>query len=173
MEKRGCLSKKSQMQLSFGMIFSIILIIVFIAFAFYGIKKFLEIRNSMLISSFIDSLQDKIDSAWKGPQISQKEDYSLPKKVEYACFVDFSSAAIGAKKDFYNELKRVSRANENLAFYPIGSVTDGFESFEIEHIDIEKTAKDENPFCIANDGKVKMIIKKEHEENLVTITRQE
>jgi len=39
--------KRGQLKLSFGMIFSIILIIVFLGFAFFGIQKFMDYQKSI------------------------------------------------------------------------------------------------------------------------------
>ena len=48
------IKKRGQMQMSFGMIFSIILIIVFISFAFYVIKKVLDAQRKAEIGLFIE-----------------------------------------------------------------------------------------------------------------------
>ena len=168
-QKRG--SKKAQMKMSFGMIFSIILIIIFIAFAFYAIKKFLGLQNAVTVGQFKDKLTSDIDKIWKGSQGSQSEEYSLPKKIEYACFVDFSSPASGINQDYYSKLKQAYYGSENLIFYPFGS-GDGMDSFEISHIDLAKITTVENPYCIKNDGgKIKLTIEKGFGENLVNIKR--
>ena len=147
---RRNLNKRGQMKLSFGMIFSIILIIIFIVFAFYAISKFIGMQRIAQVGQFVDCLQSDVDKMWKGTQGSQEAEYSLPKKIKEVCFTD----------DEY----------ENLFFYPEGS-SEGFNSIEIKHIDIEKITENENPFCIQNtDGKVKMIVKKGFGEELVMIT---
>lgn len=142
-------SKRSQMHLSFGMIFSIILIIIFIAFAFYAITKFLSFQETIKIEQFFNDIQGDIDKIWKGSQASQEKEYFLPKKIEAVCFTD----------DEY----------ENLYFRS--------EKFvggkKIEHIDINEIIKNENPFCINNEkGKVKMRLVKNFGESFVTIKRQ-
>jgi len=137
-------SKRSQMKLSFGMIFSIILIIVFISFAFYAIKTFLGISDEARIVKFVDDLQLDIKKIWKGSQASQEVKYSLPNKVEAVCFVD----------DEY----------ENLIFKSESYFSGG----KIQYINFETMGEE---LCIENvDGKVKMILKKNFEERLVTIT---
>ena len=138
------------MKLSFGMIFSIILIVIFIAFAFWGIKIFLGIQNEMKIGQFAEGLQSDIDKMWKGSQGSQEVEYLLPSKIESVCFKD----------DEYDE---------NLIFHS----DDFIGGEEIEHINIEKITENENPFCIENvKGKVKMTIKKDYGEALVEIIRE-
>jgi uncharacterized protein (UPF0333 family) len=161
---------RGQMKLSFGMIFSIILIIVFIGFAFYAIKSFLGLQSSAEIEKFINDLQSDINKVWKSSQASQEEEYSLPSEINYVCFVDFFSSKRGDKENIYEELKETFYGGENIVFYPIGS--SDFDSTEMDHIDIEETTKDENPFCIENsNGKVGLRILKDFEENLITITR--
>jgi hypothetical protein len=143
-------SKRAQMKLSFGMIFSIILIVIFIAFAFYAILKFLDLQDSVKISQFTDNLQDDINKMWKGSQGEREVDYSLPTKITSICFKD----------DEY----------ENLVFR-----SDKFvEGNKIDHINIEKTLAGKDSFCIDNiNGKLKMIIKKEYGDALVTIIKNE
>jgi len=138
------------MKLSFGMIFSIFLIIIFIAFAFYAIKMFVGMQKEIQIKSFARDLQADIDRAYYGDRTSQNETYVLPNKIEAVCFTN----------DRFNNL--VFRSSELI------------DEKNIENIDIEKITETENPFCIDNiDGKVKLIIQKDYGENLVTITRQD
>lgn len=166
------MKKEAQLELSFGMIFSIVLIIIFISFAFYAIQKFLRIQDAVKVGQFIENLQSDIDKIWKSNQGSQKVEYFLPSKIEYVCFVDYFSAKKGKNQEFYKELKQFYYENENLIFYPGGSAEE-LNAFEIKHIDIEKITENENPFCIENlKGKVKIIIKKNYEDALVMINQQ-
>lgn len=167
-KKRGA---HGQMKLSFGMIFSIILIIIFIAFAFYAIQKFLGIQRAIQVGQFKDNLQSNVDKIWKGSQGSKEVEYILPKKIEYICFVDYNSNAKGEKENLYNKLKQAYYEYENLFFYPVGSA-EGLDAFELKNINIEKITGNENPFCVENiKGKVKMTIKKDYGEALVCIER--
>lgn len=143
--KRAC---RGQMKISFGMIFSIILIVVFIAFAFYAIKKFLDFQDTIKVEQFLEELQADIEKIWKGSQASQKEEYSLPSKVEAVCFTN----------DEY----------ENL-FFQSEEIIKGEK---IEYIDINKITEKKDPFCIETEkGKVRMILKKGFGETLITIEK--
>lgn len=134
------------MKLSFGMIFSIILIIVFISFSFYAIQKFLKLKNIMEVGQFINNLQSDIDKIWRSSQGSQEVKYFLSSKIESVCFVN----------DEY----------ENLVFRS----SDFIEGQKIKHIDIVKITED-GDFCIENvKGKVKMTLEKDYGEALVTIS---
>ena len=80
--------KKGQMKLSFGMIFSIILIIFFMAFAFFAIKKLIEFQDDVKLKKFVDDLKKDIKKIWRSSGSSSETfSYSVPKKVERICFV--------------------------------------------------------------------------------------
>jgi hypothetical protein len=171
MGKNG--DKKAQINISFGMIFSIILIIVFIVFAFYAIGKFLDIQKSAKTGQFIKSLKSDVSQMWRSSSGSQAVEYSITSSIDYVCFADFSGSAgkKGAKQDFYDSLKMVYFENENLFFYPVGSAG-GLDAAKIENINLQDMTKKENPYCAENlNGKVNLTIKKGFDEVLVTITR--
>ena len=74
------------------------------------------------------------------------------------------------KNSGYNYLKRASYGDENLVFYPISLEEIG--SAKIKYINLAKTIENENPFCIKNvDGKVKLRLKKDFADALVTVTK--
>jgi hypothetical protein len=142
---------RGQTELSFGMIFSVILIIVFIAFAVYGIIKFFEVKNLGQIEKFKGDFQIDIDNMWKSTQGSQPVSYLIPKKIKQVCFVD----------DKF----------ENMYFVPAD-----YKGVILKNIDITKTiagsTSKPKELCIATvDGKISMTITKAYNENLVTITK--
>lgn len=162
--------KEGQMKLSFAMIFSIILIILFVSFSFYAIQKFLGITNSIQIGKFTEDLQNDIDKIWKSSQGSDKNRYSLPSKIELVCFVDYDSSKRGSNQNLYDELKTEYYGTKNLFFYPL-KASEGLGSKTIKNIDLSKITQSENPFCIENiNGKVSIAAKKDFNEQLVTIT---
>ena len=164
-------SKSGQLKLSFGMIFSIILIIIFIAFAFYAIQKFLGVQNSVEVGKFGNDFQNDVDSIWKGTQGSKQEEYLIPDKIEYVCLADLTKSRLGSFSSFYSEFEKAYYGTENLFFYPVGAA-EGLDSKKIQHIDIGKTTVSENPFCVKTvNGKVSLVIKKDFGEALVTITK--
>ena len=167
------MKKRAQVNLSFGMIFSIILIIVFISFAFYAISKFLDIQKSAKTGQFIQALESDVNQMWTSQQGSQSLEYSLPASVDYVCFAYFSEGGKGKgiRQSFYDELKFVRFEDENMFFYPVGSAG-AVDSTKIENIDLIGITGQENPYCITNvKGKIKLTIKKGIDENAVTITR--
>jgi len=166
------MKKRGQMQLSFGMIFSIILIIVFIAFAFYVIKILIEGQEEATVLLFKEDLEEDIEKIWKGSgSITKPEGYKLTKKIEMVCFVDYSSPEKGENSEIYRKLKQVYYEYENMFFYPVGSGA-GLDATTIRHIDLEKMTESENPYCIENkDGRIILTIKKGYNEELVLVER--
>lgn len=160
------------MKLSFGMIFSIILIIVFLTFAFYVIKLLLQSQSQSKVLIFKEDLENDIDKIWRGSgSLRDPDGYKLPRKVELACFIDFSAPSRGDNQDLFIKLRQVYYEFENLIFYPIGSAQ-GLNAVEIKHINIENITRKENPYCIENiDGKVILTIKRDYGEEGVIIER--
>ena len=59
------MNKRGQIDISFGMIFSIILIIAVVGVAFYVINNFIELKKCTEIGLFYDDLKKYIDEAWQ------------------------------------------------------------------------------------------------------------
>ncbi len=130
--------------MSFGMIFSIILMIIFLAFTFYAIKIFLDFKDTAQIGTFTNNLQSDVDKIWRGSQGAQEVTYILPGKVKEICF---------------------KNENKNL------EISFGPKTFPqeqtIDHIEIK------DYFCVENiKGKVKMVLSKKFGETLVTVTAE-
>ena len=103
MKKDAVDQRKGQMNLSFGMIFGIFLIIIFIAFAFYAIQKFLQLKDTTQIAKFADDLQFDIDRIWKGSQANQARNYILPAGIDLVCLIDYNSGT--GNGEIYDELE--------------------------------------------------------------------
>lgn len=149
-EKRG---NRGQTQISFGVIFSIILIILFISFAVYGISKFMAAANLAKFEKFKSDFQEDIDKMWRSTQGSQKVEYIIPAKISQVCFQD--------------------QEDGNMYFNPQEKYR---EVVLLENLDITKTVAGSTGYpkklCIQTDnGKISMTIKKQYNENLVTIAR--
>lgn len=171
MVKGGIYRRKAgQMELSFGMIFSVILIISFVAFSVYGIIKFLEFRDSAQIGTFEKSFAAHVKAKWAGTEGAEDHEYTLPGKIEEVCFIDTEKPITDL--DRREELKWVNLDDhENLFFYPLNSAGN-VGSAKIEYINIEDTTKEDNPFCIPNkNGKVKLTLQKNYGENSVRVLR--
>ena len=58
------MDKKGQIDISFGMIFSIIIIIATVAIGFYVITYFLNLSSCTKVGLFWNSLNEEVDKAW-------------------------------------------------------------------------------------------------------------
>ena len=171
MNKRACdVGRKGQMQISFGMIFSIILIIVFLAFAFYGIKVFLKTGDSAKAAKFIDELQGDLDRIWGSAVSSETIEYVVPGYADFVCFIDFDSDASGGNRELYSDINEsVDYLNSNFVFYPIKY--NGYEYANLGHINLVQTTEEENPLCIrTNNGRVSIVLRKDYGENYATVS---
>jgi hypothetical protein len=153
-------NKYGQMQISFGVIFSIILIVVFVAFAIYGIGKILCMNKIAQVGTFKSDFQADIDRIHRSTYGSEEVGpYYLPKGIEQVCFV--------------RERKNQKTGKmENMYFVSDESRCDIPTSFLINNVDMYKTTANSpgKTLCIENTGgKISMIIKKESGENLLII----
>ena len=134
------MNRGGQLKLSFGMIFSIILIIVFLFFAFYAINMILDFQGTASVGGFVNDLQKDVDKMWAGSGGSQGYEYSLSDDIDEVCF---------------DEESRIS-------FKPFGEGGE-FEDRKIEHLSPMSS------FCVANVEGVSIRIKKGDGEALVNI----
>lgn len=144
------MKKKGQMKLSFGMIFSIILIIVFIAFAFYAISKFMAFQKELKYRTFTEDFQSSVDKMYASSQGSKELTFGLPRGTDKICFV--------------NDIDETLRF-EGKDFRP-GVMID---NLNIEEIVI---AGERGKYCIGGmDGKFTFMIQKSYGESLVMVSR--
>ncbi|MFA7707542.1 MAG: hypothetical protein WCX73_01200 [Candidatus Pacearchaeota archaeon] len=159
--------------MSFGMIFSIILIVFFVAVAFIAIKSFLGTQTCAQIGIFKDNLQAEVTETW--PNTGDFEFKArLPTKIKYVCFMDLDKpvTATGTTGNIGRELGVYEGYIANMFLYPTEN-TCNMPYYEIEHLDINKTISSKNPYCIAvDDGNINMRIIKKSGDKLVTITEE-
>ena len=159
--KRG----QQVMGMPFSMLFSIFLIVVFIVAAFVGIKFFLGFERTADVGMFYKDLQDAVDDAWRGQSSSSNLNIDLPSGVRRLCFANLS-ADINNNGNEYELIKDFFIYEANLFLIPPGS-GEGMEWKLIEHLNISKTTRDQNPYCVdVNNG---LTIKKDFYDKLVWI----
>jgi len=168
MVKRGKLAKKGSLEISFGMIFSIILIIAFVGAAFYVIKIFLETKSCAETGSFYTEINDNVERAWRSPETSQTVTSFLPTSIEYVCFVDSNSSTRGMYKQYYEESTLYGK---NLVLFPPSKACSGLQAYELAHINLDEITKMDNPYCIkVEKGKITFKIEKGIYDKTVKIT---
>ncbi len=164
-KKRG---QQSSFGMSFGMLFSIFLIIVFFAAAFMIIKVFLGIGQTANYGQFYADLQKQVDRSWRSTDSIRYMDLDLPKEIEYICFANLS-ADITAHQDLYDDYLRDYKYDigVNTFLLPPG-VAKELDKNEIKHLDIPKMTETSNPYCISNPSE--MTITKGTRSKFVTVS---
>lgn len=161
-------SRSGQFQMSFGVIFSIILIIAFIFVAYIAIRHFLDLKDCTLVANFYDSLQNEVDNVWKSQSADQAFSSALPSGIEYVCFADMTKAERNGPSGVYQALRRNLVVRHNTFFYP-SRKSCGLASKEVLHLDLQNITKNENPYCIESDGKIEFRLEKGFYDALVRI----
>jgi len=160
MEKRG------QIQISFGMIFSIIIIIATVAVGFYVITYFLNLSSCTKIGLFWNSLEKEIDKAWNSDMTQTVFKAEVPSGITYACFGNFSQMPLSdADKKMFLELKDYGSPGRNAYLYPAGKACD-LAFYSLKH------AKSDNFFCVpAKSGVVSIKLSKTSFDALVKLSK--
>jgi eight-cysteine-cluster-containing protein len=164
--KRG---KRGQLQISFGMIFSIILIIAFVAVAIYAIIMFLNLKKCSDLGSFKDDLQGEIDRAYSSDESNFVFNSSLSSGIR-VCFIDLSEESKGDSKEIYTGFKKYGYVKVNTFYWPLQLKCP--TTFNLNHLNITEITKNNNPYCISNlKGKISLKIEKNFYDSLVYISR--
>jgi hypothetical protein len=162
------LNKKGQQSsfgMSFGMLFSLFLIIIFIGMAFIVIRMFLDFSGTSNLGQFYVDLQDEVNSAWRSSETVRTFDLDLPSDITHICFSDLSAPVTGSK-DMFDMIQNNMYLDVNTFLIPPGSAGD-LDIKQIEHLDIAKITASSNPYCVS--GKSKLIISKGVRDRLVSI----
>jgi hypothetical protein len=143
----GSFNKRGQLEISFGMIVSIILIIIFVSFGIYGITKLLELQKETMTKKFFNDFQEDINKLWKNPIYSlENKSYMINQNVEKVCF---------------------SNQEKNLVVYFFNK-----EEFskKIENLNMPLILKGDEEKCFyGKNGKFNFILEKQEGETLITI----
>ncbi|MEM2956037.1 MAG: hypothetical protein QW041_00455 [Candidatus Pacearchaeota archaeon] len=173
------MKKRGQIEISFQLIFSLILIATFIYAAIYGIRYFLETADLAKINYFNAELQSKVETAWLSTEISQDYELSLPTRIKYVCFsqpndltlAKLKAANIPECADFENYI--ITFRDMNMFFCPAEKV---WKIGAPIYIYINCKGKDclqfeKTPYCIKNEkGKVKIKLEKNYGETKIRLS---
>src|SRR3989338_1313030 len=158
--KRGRILKRhGAMELSFGMIFSVILIVIFLALAFYAIKKVLDTQNFIKINTAIDHLQEQIDDMHEnsGGNYESPSEATFPSSIKNVCFIDYNCGSTSSRGCLRG------RGSPEKS-------SEGIDSMHIENINLEEITKTTNPYCIDTiDGKLKVTLKRIEGSSLIIV----
>lgn len=158
--------KRGQFQISFGMIFSIIVIIAILGVAFYVLKNFLQTSQCAEIGLFYEGLKDHVDKAWQSTFHKDAFRGTLPRGIEFVCFGTAEQTPQREDRDLHRELTLRARDEENVFLAPREKACDAsLASFSLKH------AKTEEFFCVpVIDHEIEIKTKKESVDALVTVS---
>ena len=78
--------RKGSIEISFGMIFSVIIIIALIGVAVYGITIFLQVGKSAEIGLFYKDFQNSVNEIWSSATTNRVINFSVPSSIKFVCF---------------------------------------------------------------------------------------
>ncbi len=160
---------KGQIDLSFGVIFSIILIVAIIGVAFYAITYFLNIKKCSDIAFFYKDLEGEINRAYGSQLYQDVFEGGLPSGIDSVCFGNLSSSLARQYGKEYEFLKRYKDINANLFLYPNKNACDS----NLAYTNLEHVKMSENVFFCSSvkNGKVQIKIDKSNFDSLISLSK--
>lgn len=149
MKKLKLKNKKAEgiFGMSFSMIFSILLIVFFIAVAFMVVRFFLKNQNCVQIGLFFDDFKKKVDIArHSSGETKFSFNSSLPAGIEYVCLVnltgEINTDPIGqAIFEYIGRESSVSYKNNLYLYSPSKKQCESF--YKLDYVSLS----DKNPNC--------------------------
>ncbi len=163
------MDERGSIEISFGMIFSIIVMIAIIGVAVYAITAFLQIGKVTEMSLFYQRFQENVDGAWSSATTNKVVSLSIPKQISFVCFGSLNSAFPAKYQDEFNSLREYSSAfqqqNTNTFLYPPKNAGK-FAFKKVEKIDTSSLVFD----CFeVKNGIVKIRLSKSEFDSLVKV----
>lgn len=166
MGKRGLHFKKAQLELSFSMIFSIIIIIAILAVAFYVITYFLNLSSCTDIGLFYNDLQTRVDKAWASEITQEVVSIKLPTSIKEVCVGQLNGTGVSQYKEEYDFLRRYAILGKNVFLYPSSSACD----VKLAYYNLQHSTTD-TFFCTpVQGGQVKLKLTKGSFDALVRVS---
>ncbi len=152
---------KRGIELSFGMLFSILIIAATIAVAFYVINYFLDLKKCTEIGLFTRDLQNKVTEAWNSDSVKDSFTGFLPGNIDKVCIGNLN---LGKETEEYELLKRYKDETANLFFYPPP------KTCEIKYANIEHAEISGFNCTLVKNGRASLRLEKDSFDNLVKVS---
>ncbi len=169
------MNKRGAIELSFGMIFSIIIMIAIIGVAVYAITAFLQIGKTSQLSLFHQSFQGTIDDVWSSSITNKVVSFFLPNSIELVCFGNLAGSSYNPQyENEFRDLKRYSSGfeqdNTNRFLYP--STKAGELAYKkVDKVDLNALINGFDCFEV-RDGNVRIRLEKNEFDSLVKISHE-
>ncbi len=169
------MNKRGAIELSFGMIFSIIIMIAIIGVAVYAITTFLNIGKVSQISLFHQRFQETVDEVWSSSITNKVVAFSIPASVKLVCFGNLAGTSYNPQyEDEFKELKRYSsgfeQQNTNRFLYPPGKSGE-LAYKKVDKVDLTGLINGFDCFEV-NDAKVKIRLQKDEFDSSVKVQHE-
>ncbi|MEM4271607.1 MAG: hypothetical protein QXD13_00745 [Candidatus Pacearchaeota archaeon] len=164
----GIKGKKGELQLSFGMIFSTIIVIAILGVGFYVITNFISLSRCTNIGLYYNSLKEEVNKAWEADSVQKlltKDNLpKIPSGIEKICIGNLTQSYSGFV-EVREELARFSGGGRNnFFFYPPEKACE-MAANRLEHI------KTDRFFCVnVKNGGAPLKLSKSSSDALVTIS---
>lgn len=149
--KRG---QEGGVGMSFGFLFSIILIIIFVFGAVWGVKYFLDLNTCSTIGLSLEDLQKEVQTAYQSSSYSREIQLDFP-GLDQICFANLSEPLTG-DLDVYEEINIYEFENANTFLLPGGKSCD-IPFKKIKFLNISAITRMKNPYCVDANGKVQIV----------------
>lgn len=165
---RSVIGKRGQqtMGMPFGMIFAIILIVVFVVIAFKAVGSFLDIGESASVGMFYDELQEAVNDAIRGQESDREFIINLPGDIEEVCFGNLSATINNNPGGKYDEILNYDVYIANTFLFP-PEKAQNMQWKLTDRINVTKITANSNPYCVDVDAGLR--IKKGFYDRLVWI----
>ena len=153
------------MGMPFGMIFAIILIVVFVVIAGIAVSGFLDIGKTASVGMFYDELQNVVDGAMRGQSSDTEFKIDLPDNLDIVCFANLSGTITNYGAE-YDAIRNYDVYDANVFLVP-PEYASGMPWKKIEHLNISYITRLQNPYCV--DVDVGLRIRKGFYDRLVWV----
>ena len=171
------MARRGSIELSFGMIFSIIIIIAIVGVATYAIVYFLDLGKLTELSLFHQKFQETIDDVWGSSITDKVVSFTLPAGIKLVCFGNLSSNSWNpAYEEEYEHFKEYSssfeRERTNRFIYPTNEAGE-FSFKKVSKIYLSELGQPHTDFeCFeVSDRKIKVRLKKDTFDALVKVKK--
>ncbi len=127
------MDKRGGIDLSFGMIFTIIVVIAIIGAAIYVIMFFLGLQECTEEGLFYSDLQSEVDTLWRSDFGTDTFEAVVPPDVTTVCVGDLNSPGSGEE---YDKLYIYRNSGSNVFLYPTDVACNAGHT-RIEHVQNE------------------------------------
>jgi hypothetical protein len=166
--------KRGSIEISFGMIFSVIIIIALIGVAVYAIMAFLDFGGSAQMGLFYEEFESAVNDVWSSATTNRVFRFSVPSSIQSVCFGSIANNIDAGR--YSQQLKALregssgfQQQNSNVFLYPPSKAKE-FAYKRVERIDTSPLGAFD---CFeARSGKVNIRLSKSEFESLVKVAHE-